>query len=39
MGALAADAVARSARDCDAARSASGTTVVDKTIIECASIR
>ena len=34
IGALAADAVARSARDLAAARSASGTTVVDNTIIE-----
>ena len=39
MGALAADAVARLARDMAAARSASGTTVVDNTIIECASTR
>jgi hypothetical protein len=36
---LAADAVARWAREWDAARSASGTTVVDNTTIECASTR
>ena len=39
MGALAADGVARWARDMAAARSASGTMVVDNTIIECASTR
>ena len=39
MGALAADAVACWARDMAAARSASGTTDVDNTIIECASTR